>query len=243
VTSKRRYRRGYSVAVLVGLEDDRATVWRVFSGVVKPERTLWLDETRDNPKAAYNFYESIIDSLRPALREGVRSVIVACPPRSSYGQAFIRHVDEHHAWLVQGPNRAALSETVGSAGTISEVAALVRTPQFRQLIDETTSEETQYLLDMLEKCLSASDQNTVVLYSLKEAEDLVCRPWKPGSLKPAYFMLTDKYFAGSREKSRIQRLMQIASNRTVKTRIVNAESAAGKRLTQLGGLVCLAQPS
>lgn len=243
MTSKRGYRRGYSVAVLIGLEDDRAIVWRVFSSVVKPERTLWLDETRDNPKATYNFHESIIDTLRPALKEGVRSIILAHPPRSSYGQAFIRHIHEHHAWLVQGPNRAAFSETVGSAGTVSEVAALVRTPQFHKLIDETTSEETQHLLGMLEKCLNASDQNTVVLYSLKETEGLICSPWKQGSLKPEYFMLTDKYVSDSREKNRIQRLMQIASNKNVKTRIVNAESAAGKRLTQLGGLVCLAQPS
>jgi hypothetical protein len=36
--------------------------------------------------------------------------------------------------------------------------------------------------------------------------------------------------------------MQIAQNRNVKTRIVNAESPAGKRLAQLGGMILLAQP-
>jgi stalled ribosome rescue protein Dom34 len=35
--------------------------------------------------------------------------------------------------------------------------------------------------------------------------------------------------------------MQIAQNKKVKTRVIDAESNAGKRLTQLGGIVCLAK--
>jgi hypothetical protein len=35
--------------------------------------------------------------------------------------------------------------------------------------------------------------------------------------------------------------MQIAANRNIKTRIVDAESAAGLRLTQLGGIVSFAE--
>jgi stalled ribosome rescue protein Dom34 len=54
-------------------------------------------------------------------------------------------------------------------------------------------------------------------------------------------MLTDKYLLNSREKNRIHRLMQIATNRKVKTKIVDAESPAGLRLTQLGGIVCFAK--
>jgi stalled ribosome rescue protein Dom34 len=54
-------------------------------------------------------------------------------------------------------------------------------------------------------------------------------------------MLTDKHLSDSPEKNRIHRLMQIATNRNVKTRIVDAESKAGLRLTQLGGMVCFAR--
>jgi stalled ribosome rescue protein Dom34 len=50
-------------------------------------------------------------------------------------------------------------------------------------------------------------------------------------------VLTDSYLAESNCKNRIQRLLQIAANREVKTKIVNAETSAGKRITQLGGLV------
>jgi len=236
---KRGYRRGYPVAILAGLEDDQAVLWKVFSNVVKPEKTLCLEGTRNDPKAVYNFHESIINALRPTLKEGIRSIIVASPMRTNHAQRFIDHIHRHHIWLVQGPNKAILSEATGSAATLSEVAALTRTSMFHRLISETTSEETEGLIDILEKHLHASNQETSVLYSLKETGDLIFSPWKPGRPKPEYLMLTDKYLSDSCEKNRIHRLMQIAKNRNVKTRIVGAESTAGLRLTQLGGMVCL----
>jgi stalled ribosome rescue protein Dom34 len=238
---RRGYRRGYPVAILAGLEDDRAVLWKVFSNVVKPEKTLWLDGTKNDTKALYNFHESIVNALRPTLKEGVRSIILASPTRTNHVQRFIDHIHGHHAWLVQGPNKAIFSQATGSAGTQSEVAALTRTPTFQRLISETTSEETENLVDMLEKRLNASNQDTVVLYSLEETEDLILRPQKPSRPKPEYLMLTDKYLSDSREKNRIHRLMQIATNKNVKTRIVDAESTAGLRLTQLGGMVCFAR--
>ena len=241
--TKRGYKRGYPIAALVGFEDDRAVLWRVFSNVIKHEKTLWLDGSREDSKTTYNFHESIINALRPTLKEGVRSIILASPPRTGHAQKFVTHVREHHAWLTQGPNKATFSETTEPAGTLSEVAALTRTPQFHEQISETTSEETRHLIGTLEKRLNAPDQNTVVLYSLKEIEDLIFNAGKLGKPRPEQLMLTDKYLSESREKNRIHRLLQVAGNKNVKTRIVDAESAAGKRLTQLGGLVFFTQPS
>ena len=238
---KRGYRRGYPVAILAGLEDDRAVLWKVFSKVVKPEKTLLLDGTRNDPKAVYNFHESIVNALRPTLKEGVRSIILASPTRTKHAQSFIHHIRGHHAWLVQGPNRAIFQEIAGSASTLSKVATLTRTPVFHRLIRETNSKETENLIDILEESLYASNQDTVVLYSIEEAEDFILDPRKPGRPKPEYLILTDKYLSDSREKNRIHRLMQIAANKNVKTRIVNAESTAGLRLTQLGGMVCFAR--
>jgi len=229
------------VAILGGLEDDRAVLWRVFSNVVKPEKTVWLDGTKNDPKALYNFHESIVNALRPTLKEGVRSIILASPARSDFARSFMDHIHRHHLWLVQGQNKATFSEITGFAGTLAEVAALTRTPTFRRLISETTAEETEDLVDMLEKRLNSSNQDKVALYSLIEIEDLILWPQKPKRLAAEYLMLTDLYLSNSHEKKRIHRLMQIAINRNVKTRIVDAGSTAGLRLNQLGGIVCLAQ--
>jgi len=237
--TKKKYKRGYPVAILIALEEDKAVLWKVFSEVVKSENTLHINGARNIPKALYNFHESIINALRPTLKEGVRSIILVAPSKTNYDQEFINHVREHHTWLTQGPNKAAFSKITGSASTPFQVAALARTPIFRQLISETAVEETENLIEILEKRLNVSSKNNLVLFSLEEAENLILGPQKTDRPKPEYLLLTDNYLSNSREKNRLHRLMQIATNRKVKTRIVDAKSTAGQRLAQLGGLVCL----
>jgi stalled ribosome rescue protein Dom34 len=241
VKTKKRYKRGYPVAILLGFEEDTAALWKVFSNVAKHEKAIPLNGNRNDSKALYNFHEAIINAIRPTLKEGVRSIILASPPRTIHNQEFINHIQEHHKWLTQGPNKAAFSKITGSASTSSQVAALTRSSVFRQMISETTVEETENLIEILEKRLNAPGSHNLVLFSLEEAEKLVLKRHKPGSPKPDYLLLTDRYLAGNREKNRLHRLMQIATNKDVKTRIINAESPAGIRLTQLGGLICLAQ--
>ncbi len=233
------YRRGYPVAVLAGIECDRAVLWQVFSQVAKHLQTVPLSGSRSDPKALYNFHESIVNALRPTLKEGVRSVILASPAKTSYSQEFQNHLKTHQAWLFQGANKAAFSTITGSASTPPEVAALTKTAAFKQLISETTAQETENLLEILEKRLSAA--GNLVFFSLEEAESLILANQPAAKPKPEYLLLTDDYLSGSRRKNRVQRLLQIAKNKGVKTRVIDAESTAGKRLTQLGGLVCLAK--
>jgi stalled ribosome rescue protein Dom34 len=234
------YRRGYPVAVLIGVEDDHAALWQVFSQVAKHQQTVPLNGNRSDAKAVYNFHESIINALRPTLKEAVRSIIIASPARTSHAQELRNHIKSHHSWLLQGPNKATFSTINGSASSPADVAALTKTSTFKQLISETTTQETDNLLEILEKRLSAPEN--LVFFSLEEAENLILPMQATGKPKPEYLLLTDDYLSGSRRKNRVQRLMQIAKNKGVKTRVISAESTAGKRLTQLGGLVCLAKP-
>jgi stalled ribosome rescue protein Dom34 len=235
----KNYKRGYPVAVLVGIEQDHAALWHIFSQVVKQQQTIPLGGERRDSKALYNFHEAIINALRPVLKEGVRSVIAASPPRTSYAQDFLCHIKAHHTWLLQGTNKATFSQITGSASSPSQVAGLTKTGAFKQLIQENAAEETENLLEILEKRLCKSDN--LVLFSLQEAENLILNPQAPGKPQPEYLMLTDDYLAGTRQKNRVNRLMMIAAKNGVKTRVINAESNAGARLTQLGGIVCLAK--
>jgi stalled ribosome rescue protein Dom34 len=237
------YRRGYPVAILVGLKPESAVLWRVYSNVVKFEKTILNLGGRNDAKAWYNFYELVICALRPMLKEGVRGLIVVSPVRTDYGQKLAEHIAEHHMWLVQGQNRIALSFLTGSAGTLSEVTALSRTDAFKKQVSDTVTEETENLLPILEKRLSESMQKALVLYSLEDIEGLILFSRSTGALKPEYLFLTDSYLARSRQKGRIHRLMQIAINRKIKTRIVEAKSNVGVRVEQLGGIVCLALPA
>ena len=233
------YKRGYPVAVLTGIEQNHAALWQVFSQVAKHQQTIPLNGDRKDSKALYSFHESIINALRPVLKEGVRSIIVASPARTNFAQEFLNHIKAHHTWLLQGTNKATFSQITGSASAPSQVAALTKTLTFKQLIQENAAEETDNLLEILEKRLNKADN--LVLFSLPEAETIILNLQAPGKPQPEYLLLTDNYLASSRQKNRVNRLMQIAAKNGVKTRVISVESNAGKRLTQLGGIVCLAK--
>ena len=98
---KRRYIRGYPVAVLVGFKDDHAVLWRIFSRVVKLFLRLEPDGKRTDEKALYNFHESIVNALKPLLKEGIRSIVIAAPARTNYTRDFLEHVQKHHRYLLQ----------------------------------------------------------------------------------------------------------------------------------------------
>ncbi len=240
---ERRRGRGYAVAVLVGLEENCAVLWRVFSNVVKFEKTVRLAGARGDVRALYGFHESVVDALRPVLREGVRSIVLVSPARSSYGRAFITHVRLHHTWLAQGSGKVVFSELAGSADTLAKVAVLVKDAAFSRVVGEAVVEEAEGLAELFEKRLNVSGGEALVFYSLVEAEGLVYGAWLPGKPRPEFLLLTDAYLAGSHAKSRLQRLMQIAANKGVKVRVVDVESAIGARVAQFGGVVLLLKNS
>jgi stalled ribosome rescue protein Dom34 len=79
-----------------------------------------------------------------------------------------------------------------------------------------------------------------VLYSLEEIETIILNTSKTTKTKPEHLILTNKHLQTTHKKNRLQRLIQIAQNKKIKTRIVNAETPAGKRLAQLGGIILIA---
>jgi stalled ribosome rescue protein Dom34 len=226
----------------VGFEEDFAVMWRIFSHVVKLSFRLELEGKRTDEKVLYNFHESIIDALRPVLKEGIRSIVATAPARTTYAKDFLEHVRKHHRYLTQSknPSRANLAELVGSADDHIKVAELTKTKEFIDLIAETTSEEADQVVNSLDKHLYGTSNNSVVLYSLKEIEEIVYSQEKCADFRTEYLLLTNKYLAGSKQKNRIHRLLQIAKNKKVKTTIINSETTAGTRISQFGGIVFFA---
>jgi len=235
---RRRYKRGYFVAVLVGFEEKRAVLWQIFSKIVKHYVKVEMDISSN--KALYNFHELVVDKLRPLLQEGVRSIIITAPMKTNYAKDFLNHVQKHHQWLFQkdNSNNTTFGELVGSAIQLHQVSELIKTKEFRILLSEKTSEDADQIIDTLEKRLNETDGVSAILYSLKDIEKLVNSQLEHSKLKPEYIILTDKYLADTKMKNRVHRLLQISKNKNIKTRIVKVETKAGVRLSQLGGLVC-----
>jgi stalled ribosome rescue protein Dom34 len=236
---KRGYKRGYSVALLVGLEDNRAVLWQIFSNVAKPYATTNLDGKRTDYRALYNFHESIVNALRPTLNEGARSIVVTSPMKTTYATDFLDHVRKHHAHLIQSknPDGATFATLVGSADQPYRVAELVKTKEFLQLIAETTSHEADHIVYALDKNIYNINGNSAALFSLKEIEDKVYDLKEGDNFRTDYLVLTEKYLADAEDKSRVHRLLQIARNMKIETKIVKAETPAGKRISQFGGIV------
>jgi len=245
VKQKQRYKRGYPVALLIGLENDNAVLWHVFSHIIKPHLTLELEEKRTDERALYNFHESIVEALKPTLKEGVKSIVIVAPTKTTYAEDFLDHVRKHHNYLVQSnnPNRATFAKLVGSADQPSKVAQLVKTKEFHELITETTSREADHIVNILEKHLNSIGSNSIALFSLKEIEEMVYNQETNDDPRIKYLLLTDKYLAEADDKNRIHKLLQISKNKKMKTRIVKTETAVGKRISQFGGIVFFSIPN
>ena len=241
---KRQYRRGYPVAVLVGLEADHAIIWQVFSRVVKLFHNLKIDGKRSEEKILYNFYESLIDTLKPILKDGVQSVVIVAPPRTTYAAEFQNHVQKHHQYLFQtkSPKRVNFTYIVGSAEDKVKVSDLVNSKEFIELISDITSVEADQIIELLEKNLYTEDRCSIVLYSLKEIETKVYQKEIGSESCIEYLLLTNKYLNESKQKNRIHRLIQISKNKNVKTKVISTKTPAGDRINQFGGIVFFSVP-
>jgi hypothetical protein len=234
---KSRYKRGYPVAILLGLEEDYAILWQVYSHVIKHIVTIKIDDKRSDEKSLYKFHQSIINEIKPIFNMGVRTVITVAP-KTSYSSEFFEYIQKHHRYLVSSKSstRVNFADIEGSANNKVAVTELVKSKQFFDLIDETTSEEASNIINILEKILYSKNE-TSILYSLKEIENKIYDKKKINESTRAFLILTDKYLAEYRNKGRIHRLIQIANNRKIQTRIVKAETSAGSRITQFGGII------
>jgi len=235
----RRYRRGYPVAILVGFEDDYAVLWNVFSRVVKQSSNLKLEGKRTDEKVLYNFHQSVVEALKHLIKEGIKSIIVTAPQKTTYTSDFIKHVQKHHRYLLnnKSPNRTKFAELEGSANNFIAIAELIKSKKFTDLLFKTTSEEADHIVGILEKCLYANKKHDSIMYTLKEIENTVIAKKKNDEMGTEYLLLTDKYLSENMSKNRIHRLMQMANNKNIKTRIIDIESSAGSRISQFGGIV------
>ena len=242
---KKRLKRGYPVAILIGIEERQAHIWQIFSEVVKPLNTIKLGNRKNKSKKQISeFHETIIDAIRSFMQEGIRSILISSPIKTDYAEIFLEHVKKHHAWLVQqkSQNVASFGVLIGHASTPSEVRELVQTEQYLNIIGDTTSREADKIIDVLEKRLNTEISEEKFLFSLKEIEDLIYSRWEPEDLKPEYLLLTDKYLANSKQKNRLNKLQQIARNRQIKVKIMSEEETnAGKRVASFGGIVCFTE--
>jgi stalled ribosome rescue protein Dom34 len=239
----KKSRRGYPVALLVGMEEMSTLFWMVFSERVQHIHTLTHPRKRKNmeEKGIYHLHEEMINVLRPIVKEEVKSILLACPPKSGYFAQFQRHIQKHHNWLANPRSEAmiSLAEIPGTASDLEEIKLLIEQPPFQEILGNTTSQEAEKTLQKLETALN-QDSGVNILYGLKEIETFILKQLDPTANSKVFVLATNKFLFECPEKSRIQRVFQIAINKKAKTKVIDIESSAGERLDEFGGLVCIA---
>jgi stalled ribosome rescue protein Dom34 len=224
---RKRRPRGYPVAVLVGLENKRAKFWNIYSKSVKPSAVKnWEDNE-------YNFFESLVDELRPSIKQGVKTVLLASMSKKKY-EGFMSHIEKHQGWMLKGYklNRVEFQFIEGSARDVNAVKKLVNASNFWEKINQVESGEMKLMMSVLEKRLASRDDIESLLFSLNEIEDAL-----HGGGKVEYILTSQRF--QEQHRRRIQRLFQVAENMGVKTRILPSDSPYIGRVAQFGGLICL----
>jgi stalled ribosome rescue protein Dom34 len=247
---KKRSKRGYPVGLLISFQPMQATFWKLFSERTVQLKVVKLGRKFKNAEKThlYQYFEEIVNKLRPILKEGLKSVLLVTPPKKHYAQAFLTHVKAHQRWLVdeKHQNSASFQELTGIINNIEGVTFFIQSEEYLEAVGMATENEGNQIIENLEKRLNDIEEG-LVLYTLKEIEKLVFaggkrkKKFKPMKLIPEYIILTTDYLESHTQKNRLQKLLQIAENRKIKSKIVDIESSAGIRVKQLGGLVCFLQ--
>lgn len=225
--SRKRRPRGYPIAILVGFENKKAIFWNVYSKSVKPGT---IKNREDND---YNFFESLVDELRPSIKQGVKIILLASMSKKKY-DGFMGHIEKHQSWMLKGYklNRVEFQYIEGSARDVKAVKKLVDASYFWEKIRKVESGEMKMLMSVLDERLASRDGIESLLFSLKEVEDALY-----GELDVEYILTSQMY--QEQHRRRIQRLFQIAENKGVMTRILPSDSPYVERVAQFGGLICL----
>ena len=197
-------------------------------------------EGREETKL-YHFHEEIINVLRPLIKEGIRSVVLLSPPKEEYSDEFLNHVNKHHLWLLKkGNKQVVFSKIIGNqAKTQKDVYYLKTQENFKDIVDETSNQEGLLILEELIEIINKNEKFSKILYTWKEIEhELFLIKKDPNLPKPNYIILTEEYLKNPKNRNKTHRILQIAKNLEIKTKIVNQESESGVIVEGFGGLVC-----
>jgi stalled ribosome rescue protein Dom34 len=213
----------------------------VYSESIRQHASIDRPADSDSSKEAalYNFYNAIIAELKPVLSTGLASLVVARTGADAWlADSFTAHIRKHHAYLVRVIRMASIA---GDAMTANAARALIKTDAFQSVTNDVTNQESDLLVRMLDARLSDGTGRVTVLFSLEEIDRYFRSFSKAGEAAveyPEYVLMTDAFWAAQKNDPRLQRVMDVARNASVKTRVLRSDGEAGTRVAQLGGLVC-----
>ncbi|TKJ19171.1 MAG: hypothetical protein CEE42_15870 [Promethearchaeota archaeon Loki_b31] len=247
---KKKLKRGFLVALLIGFDEKEIHMWKVYSHSLRVYKTIklirkwkYLDD-----KQIYNLLEELVNIIRLVIRDGLKSILLASSQKKDYSTIFLDHINKHHQWLVRskGYNRVSFGEIVGTANTLESANFLISQEKSLHIIHETTSDEINLLVKQLEKIINIGDPNRLLLYNLEDIEAFIYeggKKDKTAAEKLDFLIVTEDFINNHKNKHRIHRLIQIANNKGIITKTISIENPAVNRFNQFGGILAFKKTS
>jgi stalled ribosome rescue protein Dom34 len=239
---RKKQKRGFLVALLIGFEEKKIHVWKVYSHSLRDYKDLRMARKWKymDTKQIYNLLEDVVNLIRPIIKEGVRSILLACEEKQDYSTIFLDHVNKHHYWLVKGYNRVSFGMINGLANSLESARDLVSQERSSEIVEETISGEYDYLVRRLDKLINSGDPDGLLLYNLKDIEAIIYlggKKDKSAAEQLDLVIITEKFIKNQKNKNIIYRLIQISTNKGIKTKMIAEDSPAVDRFDQLGGII------
>lgn len=241
---KKKLKRGFLLALLVGFNEKGIHLWKVYSQSLKDYKTIKFTCTWKflDDKQRYNILEELVNIIRLVIREGLKSILLASSQKKNYSTIFLDHINKHHPWLVRSnrDNQVSFGEIVGTATTLESAKSLISHEKSLQVIYKTKSDEINLLVKQLEKVINIGDPKKLLLYSLEEIEPYIYEGGskdKSVAEKLDFLIVTENFINNHENKNRIHRLIQIATNKGIITKIISIENPAADRFNQFGGIL------
>jgi len=235
-------KRGFLMALLIGFDEKQLRSWEVYSHSLRSFKTIkysrkwkYLDE-----KQKYNLFEDLVDLIRPLIKKGLKSILIASEEKNEISNVFLDHVNKHHRWLMKGYNRVSFGKIIGLADSLESAKRLISHEDSLSIIEETITDELSQLSEKLEMLIRTGDPNELLLYNLEGIESIVFEGGKKDRSAAnilELLVVTEKFLERKKLKSRLHRLLQIAQNKGIKTKIIPIDSPEAIIFTQLGGIV------
>lgn len=246
----KRPKRGFLIALLIGFDEKEIHTWKVYSHSLRAYNKIkmtrkwkYLDD-----KQKYHVIEELVNLIRSVIQDGLKSILLASPPKTDYSTKFLTHINKHHQWLVRsrGYNQVSIGEIVGTANDLDSATFLISNEKSLEIIQDTTSDEIQLLVNQLNKLINVGDPNKLLLYNLEDIESLIYgrgKKDKTAAEKLDFLIVTENYIINHKHKNRVHRLLQIARNKGIITKTISIENPAADRFNQFGGILAFKRTS
>ncbi len=230
-----RKKKGYSIGLCVVFNEWGARVYQLLSNKIKNISNVSLGKKYNNfdQKELYKFHESIINAIRPFIREENKAIVVVAPKKTKYWEAFSSHLKKGHRWL----DSVAFELFDAEISNDDQMRELYQTEAFKIAIGQARAEESDNLENDINKYMNKLTESSNLLYGINEIETWFLENRSKDQKIDAILLMSEEFLEKNHGAPKVQRIRQLAKNRGVAEKIFEHDSGMNIRLKELGGIV------